>query len=120
MIFILCSQDENFVSVVTKSQRANKSQIHGRQKNTLRTIKYGLSQGLVKAPALFNLCIYDQSNTSSFKLLHADDYGTGIPKQRNDNRVGSATVDLNKINTNLYEWKLDPNPFNTEVCAFHL
>lgn len=59
------------------------------------TIKNGLSQGLVLAPALFNLYTSDMTETRSKKFSYADDIT--IPTQSKTFEKGEATLTMTLI-----------------------
>jgi len=92
----------------------------GGKKSMWRLVNNGLPQGLVLAPALFNLCMHYLLITTGQKFQFADDIA--LAHTCKDVKEGENTItnDLSILKIYFHKWRLRSNPDKTEVCEFHL
>ena len=85
----------------------------------LRCLKYGLPQGSVLAPLLFNICTYDLSSTTSKKYAYADDLA--ILYSPEDWKVLKRTLseDITTLSAYLQTWRLKLSHAKTMMAAFY-
>ena len=86
----------------------------------LRRLKNALPQGLVLAPLLFNVCIYDLPTIISKKYAYDDDLA--ILHSSEDWKVLERTLseDMTTLSAYLQTWRLKLSHTKTVTAAFHL
>ena len=84
----------------------------------LRCLENGLPQGLVLAPLLFNICIYDLLSITSKKYANADDLA--ILYSSGDWKVLERTLseDMTTLSAYLQTWRLKLSHAKTVTAAF--
>ena len=88
--------------------------------NRLRHLKNGVPQGLILAPLLFNISIYDLPSVTSKKYAYAQDLA--ILHSFGDRKVLKRTLneDMTTLSANFQTWWLKLSHAKTEMAAFHL
>ena len=83
----------------------------------LRRLKNGIPQGLVLAPLLFNIYMYDLPSMISRKFAYADDLAL---LHSSGDLEGTLTQDMSTLSAYLQTWRLKLNHTKTVMAAFHL
>ncbi|VEN43210.1 unnamed protein product [Callosobruchus maculatus] len=94
--------------------------ITGDSRSKMRHLNYGLPQGSVLAPVLFNLYISDIPNTISKKFMYADDIALAARSNTIEEGSSILSEDLSVMGRYFADWRLIPNMMKTEVLCFHL
>ena len=90
------------------------------KQSRLRCLKNGVPQGLVLAPFLFNIYIYDLPSTISRKFAYADDLALLHSSGNWKDLEGTLSQDMSTLSAYLQTWRLKLSHTKTVTTAFHL
>ena len=90
------------------------------KQSKLRCLKNGVPQGLVLAPLLFNICIYDLAFTISRTFAYADDLALLHSSGNWKDLKETLSRDLTTLSAYFQSWKLKLSHIKTVTTAFHL
>jgi hypothetical protein len=92
----------------------------GNQSNRWRRLNNGLPPGSALAPILFNQCMSDLSSSSLNLLQYVDDIALTHQARKFEECEIHLEKGLKILSRFFHEWRLRPNPSETEMCVFHL
>ena len=83
-------------------------------------LKNNLPQGLVLAPLLFNIYIYDLASMISIKFAYADDLALLHSSGNWKDLEGTLSQDMSTLSAYLQSWRLKLSHTKMVTAAFHL
>ena len=92
----------------------------GGSTSKVKSIKNGVPQGSVLAPALFNVYISDMPETRSMKLGYADDWTLTHQSRSWSELETTLSQDVNTMKNFFDKWYLQMNTTKTVSTVFHL
>lgn len=101
------------------SNRKFRVSLSGKESHYKR-LQNGLPQGSVLSPLLFNACIADIIETSSRKIMYADDVALVAQARSFAELENTLNVDLDKLQKYFHKWHLTLNPDKSVTRTFHL
>ena len=90
------------------------------KQSRLRRLKNGVPQGLVLAPLLFNIEMYDLPSMISKKFAYADDLALLHSSGNWKDLEGSLSQDMSTLSAYLQTWRLKLSHTKTVMAAFYL
>ena len=90
------------------------------KQNRLRCLKNSVPQGLVLAPLLFNIYVYDLPSMISRRYAYANDLALLYSSDDWKDLEGVLSQDMTTISTYLQTWRLQLSHTKTVTMAFHL
>ena len=90
------------------------------KQSRLRRLKNSVPQGLVMAPFLFKICMYNLPSMIFRKLAYADDLALLHFSRNWKDLEGTLSQDMSILSAYLQTWRLKLNHTKTVTAAFHL
>ena len=90
------------------------------KQSRLRHLKNGVPQGLVLAPLLFNIYVYNLPSTVSRRYAYANDLALLYSSDDWKDLEGVLSQDMTTISTYLQTWRLQLSHTKMVTTAFHL